>query len=204
LTIEGFKSIRELKDFPLRALNVLIGANGAGKSNFVGFFRLLGALVEQRLQLAVQTQEGGADACLYMGPKVTKRFVAKLSFGPFAYEFALAPTVDNRFVFDEESAYFGASPDFLGSGHDESHYTEISSWGVYHFHDTSLLAGVRRQRPINDNEALRPDAENLASFLYRIRETHPDSYNQIRGMVQLAAPFFDDFNLRPVPTHPAR
>jgi predicted ATPase len=41
LTIEGYKSIRKLEDFPLGALNVLIGANGAGKSNFVGFFRLL-------------------------------------------------------------------------------------------------------------------------------------------------------------------
>ncbi|MBI3759176.1 MAG: chromosome segregation protein SMC, partial [Deltaproteobacteria bacterium] len=33
LTIEGFKSIRKLEDFKLRTLNVLIGANGAGKSN---------------------------------------------------------------------------------------------------------------------------------------------------------------------------
>ena len=41
ITIEGFKSIRKLEEFPLGALNVLIGANGAGKSNFVGFFRLL-------------------------------------------------------------------------------------------------------------------------------------------------------------------
>jgi predicted ATPase len=41
LTIEGFKSIRKLEDFELGSLNVLIGANGAGKSNFVGFFRLL-------------------------------------------------------------------------------------------------------------------------------------------------------------------
>jgi len=36
LTIAGFKSIRELRDFELRNLNVLIGANGAGKSNFIG------------------------------------------------------------------------------------------------------------------------------------------------------------------------
>jgi predicted ATPase len=53
LTIEGFKSIRKLEDFPLRALNVLIGANGAGKSNFVGFFGLLREMIEQRLQLAL-------------------------------------------------------------------------------------------------------------------------------------------------------
>ena len=48
LTIEGFKSIRKLEDFPLRALNVLIGANGAGKSNFVGFFKLLREMIGQR------------------------------------------------------------------------------------------------------------------------------------------------------------
>jgi len=81
VTIEGYKSIRKLEDFELRSLNVLIGANGAGKSNFVGFFRLLREIIEQRLQVAVQTIEGGADACLYMGPKVTQRLVASLDFG---------------------------------------------------------------------------------------------------------------------------
>src|SRR5262249_11791848 len=72
-----------------------------------------------------------------------------------------------------------------------------------HFHDTSLSAGIRRQGPINDNEILRPDAQNLAAFLYRIRQTNPKSYQEIRDTVRLAAPFFDDFKLRPVPTNPA-
>jgi predicted ATPase len=191
LTIEGFKSIRKLEDFELRSLNVLIGANGAGKSNFVGFFRLLRELIEQRLQVAVQTIEGGADACLYMGPKVTRRFVAKLDFGRNGYDFALVPTTDNRLVFAEETPVFKGDlrtfRDPLGSGHAEAKlkdvkdqpgrggarhgvphyvYEAISSWVVYHFHDTSLSAGVRRQKPINDNEVLRPDAENLAAFLY--------------------------------------
>src|SRR5437016_12728172 len=95
LSIEGFKSIRLLEDFELRALNVLIGANGAGKSNFVSFFRLLRELIEKRLQVAMHTSEGGADACLYLGPRVTKRFTAKLYFGKNGYEFALVPTVNN-------------------------------------------------------------------------------------------------------------
>src|SRR5712672_2565456 len=95
LTIEGFKSIRKLEDFPLRAMNVLIGANGTGKSNFVGFFRLLKEMVEQRLQLALRTTEGGADACLYLGPRVTQRFNANLTFGDNGYEFSLIPTTDN-------------------------------------------------------------------------------------------------------------
>jgi predicted ATPase len=42
VTLRGYKSISVLEDFELRNLNVLIGANGAGKSNFIGIFKLLG------------------------------------------------------------------------------------------------------------------------------------------------------------------
>ncbi len=227
LTIEGFRSIRKLEDFPLRALNVLIGANGAGKSNFVGFFRLLKEMIEQRLQLALATSEGGADACLYLGPKITKQFAAKLYFGNNGYEFALVPTQDNRLVFSEEATLFsGSLGDFrgsLGSGHFEAKlkdrqneggkggarrgvpsyvFDAVSSWVVYHFHDTSLNAAVRRPRALNDNESFRQNAENLAPFLYRIQQTSPANYTRIRDVVRLAAPFFDDFKLRPMPMNP--
>src|SRR5258708_38543590 len=106
LTIEGSKSIRKLEDFELRALNVLISANGAGKSNFVGFFRLLREMIEQRLQVALATTEGGADACLYLGPKITREFVAKLYFGQNGYEFSLVPTPDNRLIFFRRADLF--------------------------------------------------------------------------------------------------
>lgn len=228
LSIRGFKSIQTLEDFELRPLNVLIGANGAGKSNFVSFFRLLRELVEQRLQLAIRTAEGVADACLYLGPRVTRSFSAKLDFGGNDYAFTLLPTVDNQFVFGEEVAARrsdgGVSRTSLGSGHTEAKlkqcrgkpefwgvsdieghgalYDAISSLVVYHFHDTSLTAGARRQGPINDNEVLRPDAQNIAAFLYRIRQTNAESYAQIRDTVRLAAPFFDDFKLRPVSANP--
>ncbi len=227
LTIEGFKSIRRLEDFQLRALNVLIGANGAGKSNFVSFFRLLREMIEQRLQVALATTEGGADACLYLGPKITKQFFAKLQFGRNGYEFALVPTQDNRLVFSEEATLFSGNiadaHDSLGSGHFEARlkglkdeagkggakrgvpsyvFHAVSSWVVYHFHDTGLNAAVRRPRALNDNESFRQNAENLAPFLYRLRLTNPSSYSKIRDVVRLAAPFFYDFILRPMPTSP--
>jgi predicted ATPase len=227
LTIEGFKSIRKLEDFPLHSLNVLIGANGAGKSNFVGFFRLLRDMIEQRLQVTLATTEGGADGCLYLGPKITDKLVGKFSFARNGYEFTLLPTSDNRLVFsDEATVFFGdlvkdRSP--LGSGHFEANlkdhkddpgkggasrgipsyvYEAISNWVVYHFHDTSLNAAVRRPRALNDNVAFRSTADNLAPFLYRIQQTSPASYTRIRDVVRLAAPFFDDFKLRPMPTSP--
>jgi predicted ATPase len=226
LTIEGFKSIRKLEDFELRSLNVLIGANGAGKSNFVEFFRLLRELIAQRLQTFVNTT-GGADAYLYLGPKVTSQIVGKLRFGINGYDFRLVPAEGNWLIFAEETTvYFGPSAPVryrLGSGHPEAKlkdrkddpgkmgaahgvayyvYDAVSSWVVYHFHDTSATAGVRRQGPINDNEYLRPTAENLAAFLYRVSQTNAGSYAKIRDVVRLAAPFFDDFKLRPVPTNP--
>lgn len=224
LTIEGFKSIRKLEDFELRPLNVLIGANGAGKSNFVGFFRLLRAIIEQRLNDVIQT-EGGADACLYLGPKVTKQLGAKLYFDYNGYEFVLKPTADNRFIFNEETVLYAGgwqSRKSLGSWHAESRlkdlkdepgyttkhgvpyyvFNAVSSWVVYHFHDTSATAGVRHQKPINDDVYLRHDAENLAAFLYGIQHTHPTIYQQIRDTIRLAAPFFDDFSLRPITRTP--
>jgi predicted ATPase len=73
---------------------------------------------------------------------------------------------------------------------------------VYHFHDTSATAGVRRPGPINVNESLRPSADNLAAFLYRIQQTDLPTYQKIRDVVRLAAPFFDDFKLRPMPDNP--
>ncbi len=217
LTIEGFKSIRKLENFELRSLNVLIGPNGAGKSNFVGFFRLLREMIDQNLQRFVSI-EGGPEACLYMGIKTTKFLAARLYFGNNGYHFTLIPTSDDRLIFQDEAISYTGKPRSIGSGHAEAKikerkddpgqrgapygvprwvYDAVSSWVVYHFHDTSSTSGVRHQGAINDNEVLRPDASNLAAFLYRIRQSHPSNYERIRDVIRLAAPFFSDFKLRP-------
>lgn len=47
ISIQGFKSIRELEPFTFNNLNVFIGANGAGKSNLVQLFRLLMAMTRK-------------------------------------------------------------------------------------------------------------------------------------------------------------
>lgn len=218
LTIEGFQSIRSLKELKLNDLNVLIGPNGAGKSNFVTFFRMLGELVEQRLQLWVSKQ-GGADRILTYGVKETERLEAFIEFGLNGYKFVLEPAADGSFVFSEEKTffdgpYYGPSWTGLGSGHKEAQlkdrferlssrsvfdycYSSIASWKVFHFHDTSDTAGVKRSGALQDNAFLRPDASNIAAYLFRLREEHEDTYSHIRKVVQLAIPFFDDFVLKP-------
>jgi len=219
VTIEGFKSIRDLRDFPLGPLNVMIGANGAGKSNFVSFFRLLRSMVDGRLEHAV-SKAGGADLHLFMGPKETSRIAASMHFGMNSYTFSLEPTADNRLIFEDERICFDGSTNRLsvdrsiGRGHRESRireqlddpknsaisayiYQAVSSWVVYHFHDTSETALMRRTGSIRDNEHLHANAGNLAAFLLMLQREHESVYDMIRDTVRLVAPFFDDFKLRP-------
>jgi predicted ATPase len=68
LTVRGFKSIKSLEGFELRNLNVLIGANGAGKSNFIGLFKMLAAMRRKNFQFFVAKQ-GGPDALFIMAEK---------------------------------------------------------------------------------------------------------------------------------------
>ena len=80
LTIKGFKSLQAMEDFELRELNVLIGANGAGKSNSVDFFRMLRALADEAFQKFVNVQ-GGGDGLFFLGPQHTRQICAHLEFG---------------------------------------------------------------------------------------------------------------------------
>lgn len=218
LTIEGYKSIRQLEKLQLGDLNVLIGSNGAGKSNFISFFRMLSEMVNSRLQNWVTTQ-GSADRLLSFGVKETNALDAFVKFGRNGYAFSLEPTDNDELFFAAEKLFLGGPHDgnrwvHFGSGHKESKldrrhekstqgtvadycYSSISNWKVFHFHDTSSTAGVKRLCAVHDNEYLRQDASNLAAWLYRLAEEHPETLAQIRRTVQLAIPFFDDFVLKP-------
>ncbi len=83
--IKGFKSFREVT-LNLEAFNVLIGANGAGKSNLIDFFRMLNAAFgyarggsQGGLQLFVG-QRGRASSLLYYGSSVTQNIEADIRF----------------------------------------------------------------------------------------------------------------------------
>jgi predicted ATPase len=209
LSVRGFKSIRELDDFELRGLNVLIGANGAGKSNFISFFRMLAEMMEGRLQLYVH-RENGPDALLFGGRKKTRKIDAAVGFGSNGYVFELTPAA-SQLVFAREQTYFGldqtaAVRRSLGSGHTEAKLPEaetdsigrdvlpaVRSWRVFHFHDTSSVAPVRLQQAVRDNLRLKPDASNLAPFLRMLRRKYQRSYASIVETINMVAPFFKDF-----------
>jgi predicted ATPase len=219
IKVAGFKSIAEM-DVKLASLNVLIGANGAGKSNFISLFTLLGQLVEKRLQVYVG-QSGGPDALLTNGRKHTEKMVIHLRFGSNAYKAELVPTDADELMFENEVCFFHGDGHpkpydlWLGAAHKETRLIDkaqseripryvleaMRGWRVYHFHDTSSAAKVKQLGEVGDNAILRHDASNLAAFLLSLQRGHEAHYRQIVETIRLVAPFFDDFQLRPYPTN---
>jgi predicted ATPase len=214
LTVRGFKSIRTLEDFELRNLNVLIGANGAGKSNFISLFQMLAALMDGRLQLWVQEHDG-PDALLFGTRKRTQQLDAEFLFGRNGYDISFRPA-GGRLIFAREETWFygdvGNAVYRHGSGHGEARLPDdkedtfagyvrpaIKSWRVYHFHDTSSSAPMRQAQPVRDNLRLKPDAGNIAPFLRMLFEDYPDSYDRIVGTIRMIVPFFGNFVHRDEP-----
>lgn len=218
LTIRGFKSIRELKEFELKDLNIFVGANGAGKSNLISFFRMLQSLIEGNLADYVR-DSGGIGDLLHNGRKSTKQMEFEALFGVRGYRFTLKPGPGEGFALTDEARYYkGGYTGWweLGSSGDNSSllvkeakgttrnsqyskpvYQAVSSWKIYHFHDTSSTAPMRHAEIVEDNRALRFDASNIGPFLLRLRNEEKSQYDEILNACRLVAPFFDDFLLEP-------
>ena len=216
--LEGFRSIKSC-EVNFRSLNIMIGANGAGKSNFVSFFKMMNEMMGGRLQQYISTT-GRAQSNLYFGPKVTPQLSAQIKFeadnGSDTYFMRLFHAAGDSLVFAEETLSFlkhGSNRPqevSLGSGHQETRVTERAKEGhpvakvlrhllnhcrVFHFHDTSQTARVRQYHYIGDNRFLMPDAANLAALLYRWKQKHDHAYDRVVLTIRQIAPFFEDFEL---------
>jgi predicted ATPase len=222
ISIEGFRSISAQQKLQIRRINVVVGANGSGKSNLIGVFGFLNAIRRGDLQKYVGTA-GGAANILHFGPKITKRIRIHLSFeqGKHGYEIDLVPTADDRLAVADETALFwneerfpeggsyrevltrGAAPEAGISKTDlrkVPNYVQrrLDSWRVYHFHDTGPASPLKQTADINDNGFLRLDGQNLAAFLYYLQQREASAFQQIEKTIRLIAPFFDRFELQPL------
>ena len=216
ISIEGFRSIREVEKLELGPINILIGANGSGKSNFVEVFSFLNAIGRGRLQ-AYTAERSGADTMFHFGSKVTPEISLKISFKDEinGYEILLRSTDQDKFYVDNEFCWFWDkkySEPFkyqINKGSDEAVISQpakgierwvqirLDSWRVYHFHDTSKQSPIKQISDINDNQFLRPDGSNLPAYLLFLKEKQPSEYRLIRDITRRVAPFLDDFQLAP-------
>ena len=226
ITVRGFKSIAALEKVELRPINLLIGSNGSGKSNFIGVFSFLHAIREARLADYV-TASGGAEKVLHFGSKTTSQIDLELSFNDSVHQYGLtlSPTDDDGlFPSQEWVAFWNKQRHPEGPYHRPLHSTDqgreagiskeghagpaywvqhyLGRWRIYHVHDTSSSSPMRKTARLHDNDFLRPDGSNLAAFLYYLQQRHFDSYSLIERSVQRVAPFFDRFQLQPLKLRP--
>ncbi len=226
IQLKGFKSIdAEGQTIELGPITVMLGANGAGKSNLVSFFKMLNYMTTGGLQQYVADQ-GFADSLLYLGAKATTEVSARLRFederATDDYAFVLNRDATGRlFLRDETIVYHVTGRDApqtcnLGGGVRESQlkehcdkgdrtcqvvYTLLSRCQVFQFHDTSTTAKIRSEGYVDDARYLRSDGGNLAAFLRQLRSKDPGRryYERIVRHIQLMVPQFRDFDLEPLP-----
>lgn len=225
LSVKGFTSIRSLEDFPLADSNILIGANGSGKSNFLELFKFIRAFAKLPLPnlnhadvKSYVLDAGTATDLLYKGKDSAQHIDITLHFGEFGYRFSLVPTQDDLLRIESERiqdssdgpwrslhSEDGFTPALLEEKEKSKTYSEeaifesIKNWQIYHFHDTGRLSPPKRTQDVFDTSYLRFDGSNIASYLLFLRN-HPNfasSYRDIVSAVRLVAPFFEDFILKP-------
>jgi predicted ATPase len=212
VVVEGFTSIRSAA-FALNDVNVLVGANGAGKSNFIRVLSVLGRIVDGELGLFVGLS-GGANALLSIEPTVPRLIRLGVESDAGGYMAELVPAAGDTLIFSDETVLVRDTGTLtsLGRGHRETALTAteplwvpgaeplvetLRGCRVFHFHDTSRSAPVKQQGFTADNRSLHSDAANLAAVLLRLRDGDRGRYQRIVRTVKQVAPFFRDFVLEP-------
>ncbi len=211
IEIKGYKSIKSQK-IPLNPINILIGANGSGKSNFISFFEFLNRLYERKLNEYVALS-GGANKFLHKGQSITDIIFFKISFDSNEenYSSQLVLISDaNQFIFNFESLLYSDENIALESYGKESrlkvidHYEakniikHLNGFRKYHFHYTNDKSPFTKLCHIeNDINYLYSDGSNLAAILFSIQQNDKVIYSRIIKTIQSIAPYFSDFYFAP-------
>jgi predicted ATPase len=222
IRVVGWKSIKN-QTIDLTPLTVVIGANGAGKSNLLSLFKLLNAMFANTPGLRNYVgQSGYADSLLHYGIKETPVAEIEVTFvtdsGETTYFARWAAAAGGTLIFTEERVVFfrpGAPKPVvvdLGAGHAETNLLASADDGnqislvalqllhscrLFHFHDTSEQCASRQPCYVNANRFLYPDAGNAAAMLYLFRQQHPTAFRRITATVRQMVPDFDSFVLEP-------
>ncbi|MCI1682951.1 MAG: AAA family ATPase [Bacteroides sp.] len=210
IKIEGYKSIKCI-NLELKPINILIGSNGSGKSNFISFFEFLNRVYDKKLAIYVNLN-GGMDKMLHKGSKITECINIDIEFdnSKNGYAFKIIQGADS-FIFTNEYLVYnreegqnisggGTEANIKSTDNFRKKYVEkyLKSYKKYHFHDTSVNSPFTKSSNIqNDIYFLYEKGDNLAAFLYHIKETNSIVYNRIIKTIQSIAPYFSDFYLEP-------
>jgi predicted ATPase len=220
VTIRGYKSIAfdQPVTLKLNDVSILLGANGAGKSNIISFFQMLSFMMSKSFGKYVE-MSGTSNALLHYGTKKTPIISGEIKFSDNksidTYSFSLTNANPDRLIITDEKISWhrngenkpyeiNLEPEYKESALAESTnptakiiFQMLSSCKVYQFHDSSAEGPLRQVCPVETTNYLQSHGNNLPSFLLFLRENHKDSYNRIVDYVRDVVPQFQDFYLEP-------
>jgi predicted ATPase len=220
ITISGFKSISSDKPLSIEPGNVtvLLGANGSGKSNVISFFKMLNFIMSGSFQLFV-AKAGTAQVFLNYGSKHTSAIKGEIYFESDShfdeYTLLLTHASPDKLIINSEELIWGKKcennpqkillpSEFTESALINSQNSTIktihrilSNCKVYQFHNSSTESPIRQPSPVGFADYLQSEGNNLAAFLYRLKNDYPDNYRKIVSYVRLVVPQFNDFYLEP-------
>lgn len=223
IQIENFKSIQKSGPIEIKPINILIGSNGVGKSNFISFFKFLNRIYVQKLQFYV-SQNGRSDNFLYFGRKKSNFLSGTITFNnewKNEYHFKLVPDQSDSLIFEEEWSNYtqpnriatpnkslinrGGSLESVlknDDGYRNKYLREqLVGLKIFHFHDTGFNSKIKQPSNTQDNAFLSEDGGNIAAFLFKLKKSKPLHFNIIEKVIQSIAPFFDSFFLEPDATN---
>jgi predicted ATPase len=228
LHVRGFKTFADTV-VDLESCNVLIGGNGAGKSNLLSLFKMLRALARGELQLFVENA-GRANDVLHRAIPPTRALevglVLRTVTGKSRYHLLAERTEDDRLLIRrEEIEPFDENEQPLGpEGHNdrvrESVLSEaahlpgerrlfppmqlLTGVRVFHFAETAIAAPASFECDFGDNRELREDGGNLAAYLFHLQNYQPTAYRVIVATIRQALAGFGEFVLQPSVQKPPR
>lgn len=189
LRIAGWKSIRDMEPaLELGPLNVLIGANGSGKSNFVSFFRMMSEIAGRRLQAHI-ARSGGPDSVLHHGVKATRDVEAFLDFegegAPYRYSFGLTYAVPDLLIFRYENL---GPPGVIVAETGETMYA-----GGFFLTETSLNRPGAPERNAAVDQTIKETLRFLSQFrVYHFHDTSETAKIRQPGYIEANYNLYSD------------
>ncbi len=213
LQIESFKSFKKL-ELEMRPLNVLIGPNAGGKTNFLDFFRFLREAFTDKLSEAV-ARRGGIRNLLYGEDKENLKFHITCHISDLTVclqaEIAGPLTVEPRVI--QEKIYIpehppkvllekkeGKSPRFSlfqfppPDNRSVAIYRLIGETTHYAQFNTEPISAIRSPQTARGRTALAENGSNLTSVLQYLANKleYRPTWVRIKEILSIAYPNFED------------
>lgn len=225
IKLAGFKSIASKEyalELDLTDVNIVIGANGSGKTNLLSFFKMLNYMMTGAFQSYIG-RYGGADYLLHFGSKYTSLIESRLTFinskDTDVYDIVLAKTIQDSLIFSNESIEWKEQRYELAGGQKESYLAAnhlkysseriikyiLSNCRTFQFHDTSMTSHIRNTSEVENNRYLMSDGGNIAAYLYMLKNKSSEYkryYDRIVERIRFIMPQFHDFSLEPQVLNP--